>query len=152
MTISFNGVKMAAAEGVQPAEQKTVSTQVKKENVPETKPDEVDLSTKKEKTSVWQKFKNGYTSVKKFFIGINEYAKGTIKGLLYGGTASLAILGADALKGVVTKAEKPLSTKGKIAAGVAGAAIMGINLFRANLNANKKNADVDHRWRTGHNA
>ena len=113
--------------------------------------DTLDISDKKEKTSAWQKFKNGYTSVTKGLITVGEYAKGTVKGIVDGSVAALCVLGADALHGLVKKSPKPVSTKGKVAAGVAGAAVFALDLLNANLCANAKKADVDHRWRTGHN-
>ena len=61
------------------------------------------------------------------------------------------MVGADALRSVAKKSEKTLSTKGKVIAGVAGVAVFALNMFKANLNANSKKADVDHRWQTGHN-
>lgn len=126
--------------------------------------DEVVTQEPKKKKGIIRKFKDGFSSVKKFFIGIGEYAKGTVKGLLYGGVAAGSVIGVDAIMGaskiikdakageIAGKAVKVLSTKGKIAAGVVGLAVLGYNLFKASLNASEKKADVDHRWGSGHNA
>lgn len=131
-----------------------------------TKPqaqDEVITQEPKKKKGVIRKFKDAYSSVKKFFIGVGEYIKGAAKGLLFGGIAAGAIIGADAIKGatkiikdakagdIAGKATKVLSTKGKIAAGAVGVAVLGYQLFKASLNASEKKAGVDHRWGSGHN-
>lgn len=139
-----------------------------KSNEPEQAPvqaqaqDEVVTQEPKKKKSIIRKFKDGFSSVKKFFIGVGEYAKGAAKGIFYGGIAAGGVLGYNAIKGatkiikdakageVVDKA-KVLSTKGKVAAGALGLAVLGYNLFKASLNASEKKADVDHRWGSGHN-
>ncbi|MCD8377631.1 MAG: hypothetical protein LUB59_02450, partial [Candidatus Gastranaerophilales bacterium] len=154
MTISFGNSEIGQPAAAGFAERKPiVCTQdcpqcAAKETLKE---DVADISTKKRKTSLWQKIKNGYTSIKKGFITASEYFKGTLKGLIYGGAVGLAVLGADAVRGIVKKSPKTVSTKGKIIAGLAGASVMAYNLFNANLNANEKKANVDHRWQTGHN-
>lgn len=126
--------------------------------------DEVVTQEPKKKKSFIRKFKDGFASVKKFFIGVGEYAKGTVKGLFYGGIAAGGVVGVDAIMGatkiiksakageVVNKAAKVLSTKGKVAAGAIGLAVLGYQLFKASLNATEKKADVDHRWGSGHNS
>lgn len=142
-----------------------VSAPVKQDEVaisPETKQPEPADKTE-EKKSFIRKFKDGMASIKKFFIGVGEYTKGTVKGIFYGGIGAGAVLGADAIMGaskiiknakageVAGKAVKVLSTKGKVAAGVVGLAVLGYQLFKASLNASEKNANVDHRWGSGHN-
>ncbi|MCM1265635.1 MAG: hypothetical protein NC200_05490 [Candidatus Gastranaerophilales bacterium] len=104
-----------------------------------------------EKKSGWQKFKDGYTSFRKGLVTIGQYAAGTLKGLVYGSAAACAVLGADGLRGIIKKSPNYISTTGKVLAGVVGAAILVGNLFNANLNANSKKAELDHRWKTGHN-
>ena len=123
---------------------------------PETANDEVVVQNKtteepKEKKSLWQKFKNGYTNFKKAMVTTGEYIKGTFKGLAYGGIGAVGVIGVDAIKNVVKKAPKAISTKGKVIAGAVGLTAMAYQLFLANLNANAKKADIDHRWQTGHN-
>ncbi len=116
--------------------------------------DIVDVSKpeeKKEKPSLWQRFKNGYTNFTKGLTRFGEYVKGTFKGLVYGGATAMTVLGADSVRGLIKKTPNAISTKGKVLAGVAGAAVLIGNLFNANLKANAKNADIDHRWQTGHN-
>lgn len=126
-------------------------------------PDEVITQEPKKKKGLIRKFKDVCSSVKKFFIGVGEYAKGTVKGVFFGGIAAGAVIGADAIKGAAKiikdakageaagKAAKVLSTKGKVAAGVVGLAVLGYNLFKASLNVSERNANVDHRWGSGHN-
>lgn len=118
------------------------------------KEDIVDIANspeKKEKPSLWQRFKNGYTNLRKGLNRAGEYIVGAFKGLLYGGATALTVIGADAVRGLVKKSSKTISTKGKVIAGIAGVAVLIGNIFNANLKANAKNADLDHRWQTGHN-
>lgn len=150
MTISLN-TNVASNTGVRTnLNTKSVNFLAKTEEID----DVVDVSKpteKKEKTSLWQRFKNGYTNFRKGLNRVGEYIVGTAKGLVYGGVTALAVLGADAIRGIVKKAPKAISTKGKIFAGLAGAAVLIGNVFNANLKANEKNAGLDHRWQTGHN-
>lgn len=150
---------------------------------PKVLPDTVEVNSSKEpaqapeqkqKRSFIQKFKNGVAAIKKFFIGVGEYTKGTVKGLFYGGIAAGGVLGIDAIRGAskiiksvkagdlakpiaeaapeaAKKAAKVLSTKDKVVAGLVGAAVFGYQLFKASLNSTEKKADVDHRWGSGHN-
>lgn len=156
MTISFR------AELNHQVNQSTETKKCQKGNVSNTVIDDnpedcVDISTdndkpeKTEKTSGWQKVKNGYTGFRKGLITAGEYAVGTVKGLIYGSAAGLAIIGADAVRGIIKKSPNYISTKGKVLAGIAGAAVLVCNLFNANLNANEKKSALDHRWQTGHN-
>ena len=125
--------------------------------------DEVVTQEPKKKKSIVRKFKDGVSSVKKFFIDVGEYTKGTVKGLFFGGIAAGGVIGADAIRGaskiikdakageIADKAVKVLSTKGKVAAGAVGLAVLGYNLFKASLNASERKANIDHRWGSGHN-
>ncbi len=125
--------------------------------------DEVVTQEPKKKKGFIRKFKDGMSSFKKSCVVADEYAKGTFKGLFFGGIAAGAVLGADAIKGaskiikdtkageIAEKAVKVLSTKGKVVAGALGLAVLGYNLFKASLNASEKKANVDHRWGSGHN-
>lgn len=126
--------------------------------------DEVVTQEPKKKKGIIRGFKDGVASIKKFFIGVGEYAKGTVKGIFYGGIAAGSVIGVDAIRGaskiiqgaktgeIAGKAVKVLSTKGKVAAGVTALAVLGYNLFKASLNASEKQSGVDHRWGSGHNA
>ena len=131
-----------------------------------SEPDKIEISAKDsqskehKKVSLFQRFKNFCAGFKKFFINVGEYAKGTVKGLFNGAVAAAGVIGVDAIvntvkkvkaKDAATKAISTISTKGKIFAGVAGAIVLGCNIFKAHLNATEKNAAVDHRWGTGHN-
>ena len=125
--------------------------------------DEVVVQEPEKKKSFVRKFKDGVAAVKKFFIGVGEYTKGTVKGLFFGGIAAGGVIGVDAIRGaskiikdakagdIAGKAVKVLSTKGKVIAGAVGLAVLGYNLFKASLNASEKRANVDHRWGSGHN-
>lgn len=140
------------------------SNEVAPAPTPAQSQDEVVTQEPKKKKSLIRKFKDGYASFKKGLITAGEYAKGTVKGLFFGGIAAGGIVGADAIMGsakiiksakageTIDKAVKVLSTKGKVAAGVVGLAVLGYNLFQASLNASEKKADVDHRWGSGHNS
>lgn len=121
----------------------------------------------KQKHSFFQKCKDLYASFKKGMVTGWEYTVGTAKGLLYGGIAACSVLGGDAIINAVKnlkagklaeaaaesapKIAKTFSTKGKVIAGIVGAAVMAYQLFQAHLNSNEKCADIDHRWGTGHN-
>lgn len=143
--------------------------------------DEVVTQEPKKKKGFIRKFKDGISSIKKFFVGVGEYAKGTVKGLFFGGIAAGSVIGVDAIRGAskiikdakagnlvkpvaenvgevvkpavetASKAVKVLSTKGKVIAGAVGLAVLGYNLFKASLNASEKKASIDHRWGSGHN-
>lgn len=158
-------------------------TNVTQQPTPQVLPDTVEVNNSKEpvqtpepqkNSSFIQKFKNGIAAIKKLFIGVGEYTKGTVKGLFYGGIAAGGVLGIDAIRGaskiinsvkaenlakpieenapkVAKKAVKVLSTKGKVVAGLVGAAIFGYQLFKASLNSTERKANVDHRWGSGHN-
>ena len=135
-------------------------TPVTKPAVSETKTDELDISKDasaekpkaepKEKTTLSQKFRNAYATVKKAFIAIGEYTAGTIKGVVYGGITALAVIGGKAIRNVM-KNKPPITKGGKIWAGVAATAVFGYQIFKAYLNTNERSAGVDHRWGTGHN-
>ena len=139
----------------------TVSEPAKADSVQVS--EEAKADKPKEKKSFIRRFKDGFAGIKKFFIGVGEYTKGTVKGLFYGGIAAGTVIGADAIRGAARiikdakageaagKAIKVLSTKGKVAAGIVGLAVLGYQLFKASLNATEKKADVDHRWGSGHN-
>ena len=141
----FNNVTPSISNGV------NFQSDSVREATSDIQTDVVEVSKPQEKKSAWQKFKHGFTSVEKFFITAGEYIKGTAKGLFYGAATALCVVGADAVRGIFKGAPNALSTKGKILAGVAGSAVLGGHLFNANLNANQKKAEVDHRWGVGHN-
>ncbi len=111
---------------------------------------EVVAEEPKKKTSLWQKTKNFITGIKKGFITAGEYIVGTVKGVFYGAIGAAGVLGVDAVRNAVKKTAG-FSTAGKIIAGVVGLATLGYQLFNANLNANQRKAEVEHRWATGHN-
>lgn len=126
---------------------------------------EVKPEQKSEKKGVVRGFKNLVGGIKKFFVNVGEYAKGTAKGLFYGAIGAAGVLGVDALRNGFKEIKrikagkvaaegnkfKYLSGKGKVAAGVVALAVMGYQLFKASLNASEKRSDVDHRWGTPHN-
>src|SRR5574344_2835230 len=121
----------------------------------EAKPDTVELSqnqAKPEKRGIITSFKDAYTNVKKFFITTGNMIEGAAKGIVYGTIAGGAVLGGAAIKNLIKRAPKTLSVKNKFLAGAVAATFVAGNLIAAKLNANEKNANVDHRWQTGHNA
>jgi len=142
------------------------STLTPKTDVPKTGTDKVEVTQPvqpqpeplpaqeppKKKRSFFQKIRDFYASIKKGVINTTEYGKGTFKGLVSGAVGVMAVLGVDSMINLVKKAPNHISTKGKIIAGVVGAVCMGVNLFKAYLNANEKKAQIDHRWQTGHDA
>lgn len=157
MTISFRaGVNHQMN---QPAETNRIANaRTAKAEINETPEDSVDITTNNEnkdemseKTSVWQNIKNGYTNFRKGLITAGHYVVGTVKGLIYGSAAAGAVIAVDGVRGIVNKSPNYISKKGKVLAAVAGAAVLTWNLFNANLNANEKKAQLDHRWQTGHN-
>lgn len=105
----------------------------------------------KKKRSFFQKARDLYAGMKKMFIAQWEYTKGIAKGAVAGAIGAVAVLGVDAIRNTIKKAPT-FSTKGKVAAGAVATVAMGVNIFKAYLNANQKKAEVDHRWRTGHDA
>lgn len=138
------------------AQAPTFTGNVQPETKTEPASDEVVMQNKtteepQKKKSLWQRFKNGYTNFKKAIVTTGEYIKGTFNGLAYGGIGAVGVIGVDAIRNVVKKAPKAISTKGKVIAGAVGLTVMAYHLFIANLNANAKKADIDHRWQTGHN-
>lgn len=126
-------------------------------NIDDIEKDELDISSKKEidkegtkKSSLWQKFKHGYTNFKKGLVTVGEYALGTVKGLAYGGLSALGVLTFYSVKNVFKKTTT-IPLVGKVIAGAVGVGVFALNILNAHLNANTKKADIDHRWQTGHN-
>lgn len=128
---------------------------------PKCEGDSCDCSSKKpQKTSFFQKCKNGCARVQKFFIMTGAFAGGLVKGTLLGGlTAGAVLLGNGAYRAVklgslakeAGKNVAKVSTLGKAAAVIAGGTVLIYKMVKAKLNANERTANVDHRWRTKHN-
>jgi len=112
--------------------------------------DKVEISKPKEKRGFFNRVKEGFINIRKFFINAGYAVAGTAKGALFGGAAGLATLGGLALKNTVQKAPKVLTTGNKVAAAAVGVSVLGIELIKAKLNANNRGADLDHKWHTGH--
>ena len=163
--------KQTAPIQAKPAEAVVEADKVEVSKPAEKAPEQInDADPKKKKTSLVQRFKNFVAGVKKFFIASWEYTKGTAKGIFYGATAALGILGVDGVINAVKNAKadklvetatdvapkaiekaKRFSTKGKVFAGIAAVATLGYQLFKSSLNVSEKKAAVDHRWGSGHN-
>ena len=123
---------------------------------------EVVYVEKKQKRSIWSKFRGFWASIQKGIVNTVEYTKGMAKGVYYGSMAAVSVLAVDGAVGAfkmlraakagdkAVSALKFFSKRGKIGAGVAAAGFVGYHLFKAYLNANEKNAVIDHRWQTGH--
>jgi len=104
----------------------------------------------KEKKGFFNRLKEGFINVRKFFITTGYMIGGTVKGAFAGAVGGAATLGALAVKNMVKKAPEVLTKGNKVAAAVVGAGILAIELIKAKLNANDRGADLDHKWRTGH--
>lgn len=104
----------------------------------------------KEKKGFFNRLKEGFINIRKFFITTGHMAWGTMKGAVYGGIAGLATLGALALKNTVKKAPEVLTKWNKAAAVAVGTGVLAIELIKEKLKANDRGADLDHKWRTGH--
>lgn len=50
------------------------------------------------------------------------------------------------------KGTKNISTPAKVGVALLSLGVTTWSVFKSKLNANEKNADVDHRWRTGHDS
>lgn len=153
----YNGYTVApsfkAGEAAQAAPSTDAATLSTANVQPEQKP---------EKKGIIRRFKDFVGGVKKFFIGVGEYTKGTVKGLFYGAIGAAGVLAADALRNgakaiksvraqEAVESFKYLSTPGKIVAGAVGLAVLGYQLFKSSLNVSERKSDVDHRWGGGHN-
>ena len=106
--------------------------------------------TPKEKKGFFNRVKEGFVNIRKFFITTGHMTWGAIKGTAIGGVTGLATLGALALKNTIKKAPEVLTKWNKAAAAAVGAGVLGIELIKAKLNANDRGADLDHKWHTGH--
>lgn len=113
------------------------------------------------------KFINGISDIAKFFASISEITKGVAKGLFYGGTTALATLGSfwllgtvpkamrsskEALKEVIAHPMKHISKTGKGIATILSLSIATVHVIKGILNKNQRNANIDHKLQTGHNA
>lgn len=127
----------------------------------------------KQKKGFVQSLKDFVRAVRKFFINVSEYGKGTAKGVFSGGIVGALVFGAthavlsikkfvknrsgNIAKGIEEgietagkKAPKALKkTKLPLVLGIiSGAFVLVKNLWDASLIANEKKADVDHRYTT----
>ena len=112
--------------------------------------DKVELSKPKEKRGFFNRLKEGFINIRKFFINAGYAAVGTAKGVVAGAIGGLAVLGGAAVKNMVNKAPQTLTKGNKVLAGVVGASLLGVELIKAKLKANDRGADLDHKWHTGH--
>jgi len=104
----------------------------------------------KEKKGFFNRLKEGFINIRKFFITTGYMIGGTIKGAAVGAVGGAATLGALALKNTAKKAPEVLTKGNKAAAIAVGAGLLAIELVKAKLNANDRGADLDHKWHTGH--
>ncbi len=152
MAVSFNPA--FRAEGPISTDNKQSEVKQPISTVPNS-PDSIVLAAnadkKPKKGGLISGFKNAYANTKKFFINTGYMISGVTKGAVYGTFGGAVVLGVAALKNMVKHNEKTLTTGNKVLAGAVGVAILAGNMIAAKLNANEKDATVDHRWRTGHN-
>ena len=104
----------------------------------------------KEKKGFFNRLKEGFINIRKFFITTGYMIGGTVKGAAIGAVGGMATLGALALKNTIKKAPEVLTKGNKFVAGAVGVGLLAIELVKAKLNANDRGADLDHKWRTGH--
>ena len=104
----------------------------------------------KEKKGFFNRLKEGFINIRKFFITTGYMIGGTVKGAAIGAVGGMATLGALATKNMIKKAPEILTKGNKAAAIAVGAGLLAIELVKAKLNANDRGADLDHKWRTGH--
>ena len=123
--------------------------------------DTVEIAKKQKKKRY--SFKDFIADTAKFFVTTTEMVKGTFKGIVYGLTAGVSVLGASWLFGTLPKAfgngvlkealKSPLKSigkKSKITAGLAAIGIGAYHVIAAKLKANQRTANVDHQLKTGH--
>ncbi|MBQ3640363.1 hypothetical protein II906_00280 [bacterium] len=127
--------------------------------------DSVDLKSKPKKKGLVNNVNQFISNCKKFFAGVAEYTKGTVKGIVSGAIAGTSIYGAANLahkakqfvdirklgKGAEEAAvnaikDKKLSKAAPAIAVVAGIATLGLNLWKSKLNLNETRSDIEHRY------
>lgn len=110
-------------------------------------------------------FMEGVSNIVKFFKGLGEMTKATIKAVWYGGLTMLGGVGAfwafgalpqtfgsveGSLKEVFKQSFKNISRGAKIASGVAAGLVAAYHIVKGVLVTNTKTAGVDHALKTGH--
>lgn len=142
----------------------TQTSNVQQPKTTNSKADSVEFSSKKETSEKKCPVRNFIANVAKFFATTTEMVKGTFKGVAYGLTTGVAILGGSwlfdalpkgfrkggSLKEVCKNPIKSIGTKSKIIAGAAAVGVCAYNIIAAKLKANQKTANVDHQLKTGH--
>lgn len=106
---------------------------------------------KNTKKDFFTNMKDKFIGIRKGFVDFGYITLGTVKGGLYGAAAGLATAGIVAVRNVVKKSPKTLGVGGKVLAGTVGLAVLIGNVVKSKLDANSVKADLDHRWRSGHN-
>ncbi len=113
--------------------------------------------------------KNFIAGIKKAWINVAEYTKGTVIGVLggsiLGGLTYGVLHGIKAVKsllkknkdqivydidGILTKRAKRFKLLAETVSIAVGLATLGYSLFKSSLNVSERTADVDHRYNTGH--
>ena len=123
--------------------------------------DAVEIAKKQKKKRY--SFKDFIADTAKFFVTTTEMVKGTFKGIVYGLTVGVSVLGVSLLFGTLPKAFrngtlkealkspiKSMGTKSKVLAGAAALGIGTYHFIAAKLKANQRTANVDHQLKTGH--
>ena len=110
-------------------------------------------------------FMEGVSNIVKFFKGLGEMTKASLKAVWYGGLTMLGGVAAfwafgslpqafrtgnGAYKEVLKHPFKSVSKGGKIASGVAAGLVAAYHIVKGVLVTNTKTAGVDHALKTGH--
>ncbi len=110
-------------------------------------------------------FKEKVANVWKFFSEMGKMTEATVKGVFYGATTGVALLGSAWLFKALPKAFvkegpkllevikhplKHMGKGGKIIAGIGSALVLGYHLVAGKLEANQRTAVIDHKMKTGH--
>jgi hypothetical protein len=110
-------------------------------------------------------FKEKVANVWKFFSEMGKMTEATVKGVFYGATTGVALLGGAWLFKALPKAFvkegpkllevvkhplKHMGKGGKIIAGIGSALVLGYHLVVGKLEANQRTAVIDHKMKTGH--
>lgn len=116
------------------------------------KPDEVAISSKKtKKQSPINKVNSFIGNFKKVFATASEYLKGGVKGLEKGVLVGSVLYTTLSLVHKIKSKSAPHKNFAAPLAIVSGVATFGLNVWKGSLNANSRNSEIDHRWKTGHN-
>lgn len=120
-------------------------------------------SVESSKPSLWYRIKDSIADVWKFFSMFGTMTAATAKGIFYGVTTGLGVVGAavllkspSALRAGVKVCDilkNPLrvaGTTGKVVAGIASALVFATNIVMGKLQANQNTAVIEHKFNVDH--